>query len=400
MRCRSCLLVLGLMAIGLAYLLYSPFPDGAVDLQQQRVMSIFTAALLNMCDFQEYVGYSTLTKCATNPFNLLKVRTAEELSDDDVMVNEELFDGVKVRLYTPRDSRLKRPLPALIFFHGGGFIIGSVDQYDSFTRILATSIPAVVVSVGYRLAPEFTFPIPFQDCLAATKYFMRHADRFGVDANRIALSGDSAGGNLAMAVGTKLTQERQPPRLLGLIYPALQMVDLKTPSYNTYTSSPFLLRSERMVQFYLRHIFGNDDDLHKFLENQHLTKKMRESVKSKVNVDLLPEKYKSQYRAQDLKPVDKSLAERAEKIITNVFAFPLMLEDEMLSKLPKAYLVTCEYDPLRDDGLMLAKRWKDLDFPVKHVHWDGIQHGFFPAYFLNRSREATADFVAYLKKEL
>ncbi|XP_033729868.1 arylacetamide deacetylase-like [Pecten maximus] len=401
MNCWRVFLVLAVLVGGAAYFLYTPFPDDAVETSQQMVLSILTAAILNMCDFQEYMGYSTLTKCGVNPFNMLPVRTAEELSDDNVQVKIELFDGVEVRIYVPRDSSIKRPLPAVIFFHGGGWVMGSVDQYDSFTRRLASSIPAVVVSVEYRLAPQYTFPIPFEDCLTATKYFMKNAKTFGVDASRIALSGDSAGGNLAMAVGTKLTQERQPPRLLGLIYPALQMTNFKTPSYNTYTSFPFLLRADRMAKFYLRYVFGNEDYLDKFLENQHITAETRKTVNSKVNVELLPEKYhKLQTRPQDLKPVDKSLAEKVEKIITNVYLCPLMLDDEILSQLPKTYLLTCEFDPLRDDGLMLAKRWKDLDFPVKHVHWEGIQHGFMPSTKMNRSREAMADFVDYLRKEL
>ncbi|XP_060067085.1 arylacetamide deacetylase-like [Ylistrum balloti] len=403
MRCTRVLLVLAILVVGLAYFLYTPFPDDAVETLYQMSISLLTATVMAMCDFQEYIGYSSFTKCVLNPLNLRTTTTytTEELSDSSVQVSEELFDGVKVRLFVPRDTSMKDPLPAVIFFHGGGWIIGSVAQYDSFTRMISRTTPIMVVSVEYRLAPEYTFPIPFQDCLTATKYFMKNAKMYGVDANRIALSGDSAGGNMAMAVGIKLTQERQPPRLLGLIYPALQIADFKTPSYKTYTSSPFLLQTDRMIQFYLRYIFGNDSYLDQFLENQHITAEMRNGVTSKVSVELLPEKYhKLQTRPEDLKPADKSLAEKVGKFFTNVYLCPLMLDDEMLSQLPKTYLLTCEYDPLRDDGLMLAKRWKNLGFPVKHVHWEGVQHGFMPLVKMNRSREAVADFISYLRAEL
>ncbi|OWF35358.1 arylacetamide deacetylase-like [Mizuhopecten yessoensis] len=395
------LLVLSLLVVAVAYFLYTPFPDEAVETREQMTLSILTSALLTMCDFQEYIGYTTMHECARNPFNLIPAQTDKDLSDSEVKITEELFDGVKVRLFVPRDLTDKQDLPALVFYHGGGWIIGSVEQYSLFTKRLSTSLPVIVASVEYRLAPEHLFPIPFEDCVTATKYFMKNAKKFGVDASRIALSGDSAGGNLAMAVGIKLTQERQPPRLLGLFYPALQIVDFKTPSYNTYNSAPYLLRSARMIKFYLRYIFGNDNDLEKFLKNEHITEKMRREVNSKVNVEFLPEKYqKFKTRPEDPKSVDQSLAEKVEKLATNVYMCPLMLDDQMLSQLPKTYLMTCEYDPLRDDGLMLAKRWKDMGFPVKHVHWEGIQHGFFPTPKLNRSREAMKDFIDYLRVEL
>ncbi|XP_033762220.1 arylacetamide deacetylase-like [Pecten maximus] len=401
MSCGRVLLSLGLLAVTVAYFLYTPFPDDAVDSSVQMKVSIQSGLNFMTCDFKEYIGYSTFQKCARNVDNPGIIHATEDLSDADVKVTEMLFDGVKVRLYELRDNSVKRPLPAVVFYHGGGWILGSVEEYDSFTRTLSTSLPAVVVSVEYRLAPEYTFPIPFEDCLIATKYFMKNAKTFGVDASRIALSGDSAGGNLAMAVGTKLTQERQPPRLLGLIYPALQMVDFKTPSYNTYKSFPFILKTDRMAKLYLRYVFGNEDHLDEFLENQHITAEMRKTINSKVNVELLPEKYhKLQTRPRDFKPVDKSLAEKVEKFVTNVYVCPLMLDDEMLSQLPKTYLLTCEYDPLRDDGLMLAKRWKDLDFPVNHVHWEGVQHGFLTAARTNRSTEAMRDYIDYLREEL
>ncbi|XP_060067041.1 arylacetamide deacetylase-like [Ylistrum balloti] len=400
MSCAGFLLILALMMVGVAYFLYTPFPDDAVDSSVQMKHSIESGAKLMMCDFQEYIGYSTFQRCARGSHNPETVHTSQELSDSDVKVTEDIFDGVKVRLFVPRDSGVK-PLRAVVFYHGGGWVLGSVEQYDAFTRTLATSLPAVVVSVEYRLAPEYTFPIPFQDCLTATKYFMKNAKMYGVDATRIALSGDSAGGNLAMAVGIKLTQERQPPRLLGLIYPALQMMDFKTPSYNTYRSFPFILKSDRMIRFYLRYIFGNESNVDQFLENQHITAEMRNGVTSEVNVELLPGKYhKLQTRPEDLKPADKSLAEKVGKFFNNVYLCPLMLDDEMLSQLPKTYLLTCEYDPLRDDGLMLAKRWKNLGFPVKHVHWEGVQHGFFTITEINRANEAMADYTDYLRKEL
>ncbi|XP_033762840.1 arylacetamide deacetylase-like [Pecten maximus] len=399
MACGSVLLTLAVSFVGLAFILYSPFPEDAVEPHMQMAVSLVIGAIFKMCEFQEYIGYTTYVKCARNPLNINAWVSKGAVSDDNVHVSEELFDGVKVRLYIPRDHDGESPLPGIIYLHGGGWVLGSTDMYDPLTRMLATSLTAVVASVEYRMAPEHPFPVPFEDCVKATKYFMYNAKKFGVDASRIAVSGDSAGGNLAMAVGTKLTQEGQPPRLLGLIYPALQMVDFNTPAYLTYQSMPYLLKKYRMVSFYLTYAFGNDDDIEKYFENKHVTETLRNSIYTKVSTTLLPQKYQK-LQVKERAAVDMNLAQKVEKIITNVSLCPLMMDDDELYQLPKTYLLTCEYDPLRDDGLMLAKRWKDMYFPVTHVHWDGVQHGFINMEGSQRTTEALDDYIKYLGAEL
>ncbi|OWF35132.1 arylacetamide deacetylase-like [Mizuhopecten yessoensis] len=400
MACGSvrCLLFMAVCFVGIAYILYTPFPEDAVEPHIQMGISLVVAAIFKMCDFQEYIGYKTFPECARDPFNINSFLNIG-VSDDNVQVSEELFDGVKVRLYVPRDQTVKSPLPGIIYLHGGGWIIGSTDMYDELTRNLATSLSAVVASVDYRLAPEYPFPVPFEDCLKATKYFMVNAEKFGVDASRIAVSGDSAGGNLAMAVGTKLTKEGQPPRLLGLIYPALQMLDFNTPSYVTYQSIPFVLQKKRMVSFYITYAFGNENGIEKYLENRHVSETLRRAMETKVSIDLLPEKYQKLH-VETNTAVDTNLALKVEKTMNNIYLCPLLLDDDELYALPKTYLLTCEYDPLRDDGLMLARRWKDMYFPVTHVHWDGVQHGFFSGGNSNCTKEAVDDFIKYLRAEL
>ncbi|XP_069111859.1 arylacetamide deacetylase-like [Argopecten irradians] len=397
MACGRVLLFLAVAFVGLAYMLYKPFPDEAVEPNAQMAISLFLTAVFKMCYLQEYIGYNTFEACARNPFNLKALMKIE--SDDNVTVSEELFDGVRVVLYVPRYRKEGGTLPGIIYIHGGGWTLGAPEQYDPLTRKLANSLTAVVASIDYRMAPEHPFPVPFEDCLKVTKYFMNNAKRFGVDASRVAVTGDSAGGNLAMAVGAKLTKGGQSPRLLGLIYPALQMVDFNFPAYRTYQSFPYLLTTRLMVSFYIKYAFGNDADLEKVYDNRHVTKAFRKSIESKVSASLLPEKYQKLH-VKEHTNVDINLAQRMEQIISNVSLCPLLMDDDELYELPKTYLLTCEYDPLRDEGLMLAKRLKDMYFPVTHVHWDGVQHGFIAAIGQKRTEEAVDDFIKYLRKEL
>ncbi|XP_019616143.1 PREDICTED: LOW QUALITY PROTEIN: arylacetamide deacetylase-like [Branchiostoma belcheri] len=157
------------------------------------------------------------------------------VDDPTLLVTDTAFDGVKVRVYQPRGQGQVKDGAGLVFMHGGGWILPSVDFFDHVTRHIAKSTGAVVGSVDFWLAPEHMFPIPFiEDCLNATKYFLSHAGEFGVDPGRVGVAGDSTGGNLAAAVALKLTQESStnvcPLKLQALVYPALQHFDFQTDS--------------------------------------------------------------------------------------------------------------------------------------------------------------------------
>src|SRR6185295_16759694 len=124
----------------------------------------------------------------------------------------------KIRLYMPEG---RGPFPALVFFHGGGWVLGDLESHDDVCRTIASRTPAVVVSVDYRLAPEWTFPVPLDDCEAGLRWTVEHAAELGIDPARVAVGGDSAGGNLAAALALRM-RDRQGPRIAFqlLIYPA------------------------------------------------------------------------------------------------------------------------------------------------------------------------------------
>ena len=229
---------------------------------------------------------------------------------------------IPVRVYTP-EGRV--PQPILVYFHGGGFVIGSLDSHDPICRVLASRIPAIVVAVDYRLAPEHPFPAAAEDAYAATCWVAAHARDFGGDAGRIAVAGDSAGGNLS-AVVSLLARDRGGPSLAHqlLIYPVTDF-SFETRSHIDNAEGYFLTRP--LMEWFLGQYFSGP------------------TPRSDPRFAVL--------RAPDLRG------------------------------LPPATVVTAEFDPLRDEGESYAARLRAAGVPAELTRTDGMFHGFFgmPAVF-------------------
>jgi acetyl esterase len=135
----------------------------------------------------------------------------------------EIVDGLRARIYRPGPNP---NLPILVYFHGGGWVVGSLDSHDGVARFLCRFAPCIVISVAYRLAPEHTFPAALEDAWLSTNWAVRRAVDAGWDANRLAVGGDSSGGNLAAVVARRARDRGLPMKLQLLVYPAL---DLATP---------------------------------------------------------------------------------------------------------------------------------------------------------------------------
>ncbi len=235
---------------------------------------------------------------------------------------------IPVRIYTPASTE---PLPALVYFHGGGWVIGDLDTHDSTCRTLANSAQCVVVSVGYRLAPEHKFPAAVDDAYAATAWVADHAEEIGVDKRRVAVGGDSAGGNLA-AVVALIARGKNAPRLAYqlLVYP-ITNYDFETESYRDNAEGHFLTRDA--MKWYWAHYTRSEAD---------------------------------------------GLDPRSS---------PLRADD--LVGLPPALVITAEFDPLRDEGEAYAARLRDDGVPVTVTRYDGMIHGFWQmAALLQQSRDA------------
>jgi acetyl esterase len=250
-------------------------------------------------------------------------------------------DGeLDARLYHPGTG--DRPLPVVLYFFGGGWTLGNLETCDEVCRRLCVGVDCLVLSVGYRLAPEHPFPAAPRDCHAAARWATAHVDGHGGDPNRIAVAGDSAGGNLAAAV-TLLARE-QGPRLAAqvLVYPnTLHGAD--TPSMRENADPAFF--NHRSVAWYWGHYLARPED----------------------GADPL--------------------------------ASPLRAED--LRGLPPALVLTAEYDPLRDEGERYAQRLAEAGVPVTRVRYDGMVHGFFTMTgTLAAARAATEQVVDYLRTVL
>jgi len=222
---------------------------------------------------------------------------------------------IPVRIYTPEGSG---PFPLVAFFHGGGFVLCSLETHDELCRSMCRDAGAVVVSVDYRLAPEARYPAAADDCYAATAWCAAHAPELGADPARLAVAGDSAGGNLAAVTALRARDLGAPAiRHQVLIYPATHC-EFDTPSYRE-NAQGYFLTADAMRWFWSH-----------YLENP----------------------------AQAREP----------------YACPAHAAN--LKGLPPATVITAEYDPLRDEGEDYAARLRADGVPVVMKRYDGMIHGF------------------------
>jgi acetyl esterase len=226
-------------------------------------------------------------------------------------------DGdIPVRIYTPIGQA---PLPVLVWFHGGGWVLGSLDASDHTCRELANTAGCLVVSVDYRLAPEHKFPAGLRDCDFVFQWALANAASLGGDPTRVAVGGDSAGGNLSTAVCLSARSRGGPaPIFQVLIYPVIDH-DFDRPSY-CENAEGYMLTAHSMRWFWEQYVH--------------------------------------------------SPAEMADPL-----ASPIHASD--LSGLPPALIITAEFDPLRDEGEAYADRLRQAGVPVVLSRYDGMIHGFF-----------------------
>jgi acetyl esterase len=234
---------------------------------------------------------------------------------------------VPIRIYHPR-SRFA-PRSVLVYFHGGGFVVGSIAGYDGVCRVLARDAEAIVVSVGYGLAPEERFPAGVEDGVAATRWVIAHAASFGGDPNGVAVGGDSAGGNIAAVVAQELRKDAVGPMFQLLVYPATDMTR-SLPSHRLFGEGYLL--TQRSMDFYL----GN----------------------------YVTEAEKRDPRASPL---------FASRAFAGATSFPV----PGLEGLPPALVLTAGFDPLRDEGRAYADAMRAAGVDVTYLCVEGSVHGFF-----------------------
>jgi len=222
---------------------------------------------------------------------------------------------IRVRIFTPTGNG---PFPILVYSHGGGWMRGGVYTHGKVCRYLSNEAGCIVVSVDYRKAPNNKFPIPVEDAYAALQWTVQHAAQLDGDPARVAVGGDSAGGNISAAV-CLMAKERGGPKIIFqlLVYPPTDLSSLDTESYRKY---------------------GTGYDL------------------TKARVEECLDKYL-----------------RTTEDRTNPYASPLLAKD--LSKLPPALIITGEYDVVRDEGEAYAKRLQQAGVQARSFRCPGIGHG-------------------------
>lgn len=228
------------------------------------------------------------------------------------------------RVYRPR---AEGPTATLLFFHGGGFVVGDIDSHDLQARAIAERTGVTVVSTNYRLAPEDPFPAAADDAELIARWVVANVERFGGDPDRILVGGDSAGGNLAAVCA------QQVPGLAGqvLIYATLDFA-AETPAHTEHADGPLLTAEATLV---VRDAYMADGD-----------------------------------------PLDPRLSP---------------LRADSFDSQPPAVIVTCEYDLLRDDGLPYANKLREAGLPVTHLHFPSLMHGFMAFYPLSAGCNSALD---------
>ncbi len=255
-------------------------------------------------------------------------------------MSRSVMPGVKVRIYTPKGAT--GPLPVIVYYHGGGWVIATLDTYDASVRSLVEQTGAIIVSVAYRQAPENKFPTAHNDSFAAYQWTLKNAASFKGDPARVAVAGESAGGNLACSVSMMARDKKvQLPKHQLLVYP-IAGYDLNTPSYlaNTQTKP---LNKDFMAWFFKYYLRTPADGKSPLIDLVHAN----------------------------------------------------------LKGLPPTTLITDQYDPLMSEGKLLADNLKKAGVAVKYQNYEGVTHEFFGmAAVVPEAKEAQALASGELKSAL
>lgn len=368
---RSTALVIVFVAV-LAVLLYEPIPKGYTPISsiKLRVLAATFKAVKFVADTSERwcPGYGVKVRRAACKL------TAPVSRDDSVRAYDTEFDGVSVRVYEPVERKNKL-LPGIVYYHGGGFTICDVESYDRLVRELSKMTNTVVASVDYRLAPEHHYPAAHDDALTAIKYFIKNSKMFHVDQQRIAVAGDSAGGNLAASMSLMLRDANYTPsvKLQVLIYPSLQLLDLRLPSMVDNKLDPCLKTEE--IAYYYSNYLDVTDHMETFASNSHVPGAVRKQLsRSYINIDRLPSQYTAHFHAHKSKNGDEKLWSKIKSALLNPYLCPLVAPS--LEGLPQAYIYSCEHDVVRDEGFLYADRLREAGVVVEQFndplgfHWN------------------------------
>uniref|UniRef100_A0A669QQQ7 Alpha/beta hydrolase fold-3 domain-containing protein n=1 Tax=Phasianus colchicus TaxID=9054 RepID=A0A669QQQ7_PHACC len=293
-------------------------------------------------------------------------------ADQKLFIEDLWFEKVPVRIYQPKAPSAS-PRRGVMFFHGGGWVFGSLVGHVLNSHLEIDS--------KQRVTPEHKYPAAYEDCLHASIHFMKNAEHYGVDPAQISVCGDSAGGNLAAAVSQTLAGRADLPRLRAqiLIYPILQALDFNLPSYKQNQAIPLLFQ-ERAAFYVLQYLNGNSSNLEQVLEGSHIPIDIKLNYRKWVSEDYIPERFKVRgYKPHVLLDCSTEVYETVKRFCEPNLC-PLLAEDAVVQQLPESFILTCEYDVLRDDGLLYKKRLEDNGVRVTWCHLEDGFHGIINSF--------------------
>ncbi|XP_039900196.1 neutral cholesterol ester hydrolase 1-like [Simochromis diagramma] len=392
-----------------AYYVYLPLPSGVSEPWKLMLLDALFRSFMQASDVAHAMGVCHRVHVLNRVVSWVEV--IEARSSPAVNVTDSALGGVPTRVFHPiGGEKLKR---GVIYFHGGGWALGSgrMRSYDHLCRKMAEDLDAVIMSVDYRLAPEAVFPDQYHDAIAASRAFLSTEvlEHYSIDPERVCVSGDSAGGNLAAAVAQKLSSDdtlKVKFKVQALIYPVLQALDFHTPSYQQNQAVPILYRPV-MARFWLQYLGGNTSLEPLLLANNHSSldeSSISAETRSKLNwTALLPTERRKHFRPV-LKETGSPGVVGEVPGLTDVRASPLLAEQGVLGRTPKAYVMTCEFDVLRDDGLMYARRLQDAGVTVTSDHYEDGFHGCMVFAYLpmmsSVGRRSMNNYIRWLDQNL
>ncbi|CAI2357569.1 unnamed protein product [Caenorhabditis sp. 36 PRJEB53466] len=371
------------------YSLYKPLPEGfTVTKWDRTVMHIVEPALRVAYYYPSrmFSKASRMVQWTRGALNILSKSLGLLVNTHgQIDIKWHNWSGTPVKVYRPVDNKTSTD-GAVIFIHGGGFALGNVEMYDSLVKRMAFEMKTLFISIEYRLSPETVFPGGILDCEAAIEHFFQYGNtQFGIDTTKTVVMGDSAGGNLATVIAQRRAARNMVPKLAGqvLIYPLLQMADMQTISYRYFHSrlNGYALVDPESVAYYYMFYAGINMDEKAYLvpsvmSNGHVADYLQPLVDTMMSYERIVEStrtYKNHSIPERWTVEPSHEAQRLmEPFLTNPDFSPLMRDD--LSNLPPTMVITCEFDILRDEGLIYAHRLEAAGVPTTTINYENGFH--------------------------
>lgn len=369
------LVVIISIVIALFVSCYQPLPDDFPQPWKYRFLSYWAYKAHQFGTICEHLNLFTRIDLVRKLHYLTFALFQKRFPECRLKVYDRQIGNVLVRFFEPEESIDYEKKTTMIYFHGGGFLLGSIETYDQATYLLANLTRITVVSVEYRLAPEHRFPSSLEDCLTVSRELFQHENKYNINSKRIIMSGDSAGGNLALVASQKLIDDGYRPYLITLLYPSLQFFDLTLPSYEIYLKKNILgVLNEENFLLMLSLLNEKSLQAHEdIFSNGHVSHEDYQRLYPYID----PRKYLSnthQSKIENKNYKNQSLIENFQYLISSSMS-PLLVADEQLKRLPTILLFTTEFDILRDEGFIFASRLKSLNQTIYHHHFSNGFHG-------------------------